>query len=358
MGTSWMPSIALAWLAVAAAACGASPAAPSPPVPDGTTAPRIRSVTGERLSVEIDPGEADAVLAMTAAADRDAAWQRVFGTSGFRRLAARERSMKRELDLEQFRAFAGSPELAARAGALRATVEEWLAIDLATIASRVFGYLPGEARIAATVYPVIKPRDNSFVFFDEDGAAIFVFVDPAVTAAQLDNTVAHELHHVGFASLPDAPCKEAAAVCAAREWAGAFGEGFAMLAAAGGPDVHPHRASKPADRARWDRDVLRFDEDLRSVEAFLRDVIDGKLDADAARERAMGFFGIQGPWYTVGYTMAVAIERCAGRAALIEAMRRPWTTLGLYNEVRDRCPTRTGSATARWAPGLVRALGT
>jgi hypothetical protein len=49
---------------------------------------------------------------------------------------------------------------------------------------------------------------------------------------------------------------------------GAFGEGFAVLAAAGGPDVHPHAVSSPDERARWDKDMLNFNEDLKKVETF------------------------------------------------------------------------------------------
>jgi len=42
---------------------------------------------------------------------------------------------------------------------------------------------------------------------------------------------------------------------AEASWIGAFGEGFAMLAAAGGPAIHPHAVSSPEERARWDKDV-------------------------------------------------------------------------------------------------------
>jgi hypothetical protein len=41
-------------------------------------------------------------------------------------------------------------------------------------------------------------------------------------------------------------------------WLGAFGEGFAVLAAAGGPAVHPHATGTAEDRARWDEDVANF----------------------------------------------------------------------------------------------------
>jgi hypothetical protein len=49
-------------------------------------------------------------------------------------------------------------------------------------------------------------------------------------------------------------------------WIGGFGEGFAMLAAAGGPDVHPHAVSASDERARWDKDVANFNDDLKNVQ--------------------------------------------------------------------------------------------
>ena len=69
---------------------------------------------------------------------------------------------------------------------------------------------------------------------------------------------------------------------------GAFGEGIAMLAAAGGPDIHPHAAGKAEDRERWDRDVARFPEDLRKLDAFFRDVLSGKLSEDEAARKLAG----------------------------------------------------------------------
>lgn len=121
----------------------------------------------------------------------------------------------------------------------------------------------------------------------------------------------HELHHIGFSScdrvLEANLAKLPPPVREANEWVGAFGEGFAMLAAAGDPDRHPHAASKAETRARWDRDMARFDEDLKQVEAFLLDVAEGRLKGQAVAERGMSFFGEQGAWYTVGWRMASTI---------------------------------------------------
>ena len=106
---------------------------------------------------------------------------------------------------------------------------------------------------------------------------------------------------------------------------GAFGEGFAMLAAAGGPDVHPHAVSGADERARWDKDVANFDADLKKVEQFLLDMLDGKLSEEEIQKIGFSFFGIQGPWYTVGWKMSVVIEKTYGRARLIAPAVPSWT---------------------------------
>jgi hypothetical protein len=127
---------------------------------------------------------------------------------------------------------------------------------------------------------------------------------------------------------------------------------MAMLAAAGGPDVHPHAASPVEDRERWDRDVARFDEDLRKVERFLLDVATGKLDEKAARETGFSFFGVQGPWYTVGWRMAATIEKTFGRERLIECMRDGRKLLPTYNEAAAR-----HDRMAVWSRELLSAIG-
>jgi hypothetical protein len=118
----------------------------------------------------------------------------------------------------------------------------------------------------------------------------------------------------------------------AATWMGAFGEGIAMLAAAGGPNVHPHTHSSPEDRARWDRDLANFGRDLASVERFFLDIIDGQLTGEGqVRQKAFTFFGVQGPWYTVGWKMAALVEQQYGREALLECMLDPRRLLATYN---------------------------
>lgn len=95
----------------------------------------------------------------------------------------------------------------------------------------------------SSVYPVIKPKTNSFVFETDTNPAIFLYLDPEQSQSEFENIVAHESHHIGFSdankryeerikSLPENARK-------AAEWMGAFGEGLAVLAAAGSADAHP-----------------------------------------------------------------------------------------------------------------------
>jgi hypothetical protein len=66
------------------------------------------------------------------------------------------------------------------------------------------------------------------------------------------------------------------------------------------PDVHPHAVSNQEDRTRWDMDV-----DLKKVEKFLLDVLENKMTDEQIQQTGFSFFGIQGPWYTVGWKMSV-----------------------------------------------------
>src|SRR5260370_40507547 len=98
-------------------------------------------------------------------------------------------------------------------------------------------YLPGADLIRAKIYPEIKPSHNSFVFDVDTDPAIFLYIDPEVSQEKFENTLAHELHHIGFGgSCPSKPVKDETAKLpqAAQvtlKWIGAFGEGFARLAA-------------------------------------------------------------------------------------------------------------------------------
>lgn len=279
-------------------------------------------LTKRRSSREITPGD----------------WQRLFESEGYIRLRQRETSLNRTFEEADFKAFVLSSELLERAQLLEETLAKWRGADITGATGLALAYLPKEAQIKAKIYPAIKPRDNSFVFDVRNDPAIFLYLDPTVSRAKFENTLAHELHHIGYGrSCPSVTASEDIKKLppntqAVLIWIGAFGEGFAMLAAAGGPDIHPHAVSNSEERARWDKDVAHFNTDLKKVERFFLDVLENRLAGDEVPETGFSFFGTQGAWYTVGWKMSVLIERTYGRAKLIECICDQRKLLGTYNQ--------------------------
>jgi hypothetical protein len=326
------------------------------------------SESTNRVHLTLNTDEAEAVLAIlgkraagTAIAESD--WERLFATEPYVRLKKREAGMHRDFTDDDFKKFVLSPELEAKSSALRQTLDAWKHADLVASAHRDLTYLPEQAVIKAKVFPVIKPKTNSFVFETQSDPTIFLYLDPEESAAKFENTVAHELHHIGYASIgslaearhKDIPPSAKTAV----EWMGAFGEGFAMLAAAGGPDVDPHAASSPEEHARWDHDLANFNNDLVTVQNFFLDVIDQKLvGEDRIAERAAAFFGdAQGAWYTVGYKMAVIVEKRFGRKTLVDCMLDPRELLARYNQAAKEINQRGQDKLALWSPDLMQKIG-
>ena len=105
-----------------------------------------------------------------------------------------------------------------------------------------------------------------------------------------------------------------------------------MLAAAGSADTHPQEVSPDEERAQWDSDMAELEPNLRKVEAWIKGSIDGTLSDEERNATFRSFYGDQGPWYTVGWAMASAIERSAGRQALLEAFCDPRLLIPTYNK--------------------------
>ncbi|HEV7681801.1 MAG TPA: DUF5700 domain-containing putative Zn-dependent protease [Pyrinomonadaceae bacterium] len=326
-----------------------------------------RPTTPSRVSVKVITDEADAVLVILAKkktnqplTDQD--WQRLFDSEGYVRLKKRETAMKRSFTDEDFKTFVLSDSLAARAPALRETLARWKSADADRSAKLALAYLPQQAHIQAKIYPVIKPRDNSFVFELNSDPAIFLFLDPAMSREKFENYLAHELHHVGYGTT--CPAKETSEALARLpqntqtviKYIGAFGEGFAMLAAAGGPNVHPHGVSSDVDRARWDRDVANFANDLGRVEKFFLDVLANRLSEEQINATVATFFGEQGAWYTVGWKMCIVIEKAFGRRTLIEVMCDQRKLLPTYNRAAARFNRRTRKPLPLWSTSLIAAV--
>jgi hypothetical protein len=320
------------------------------------------------LSVRLVTDEPEAVLSIL---DKRKAgrridegdWSRLFQTEGYVRLKRRELGMKRSFEDADFKTFVLSDALLERAPALAETLRRWKNADVSNAARMALAYLPKGARISAKIYPEIKPRDNSFVYDIDTDPAIFLYLDPKKTSEEFENHVAHEMHHIGYGTA--CPTKKTSDEIArlpestqtALKWMRAFGEGFAMLAAAGGPDVNPHAASPAEERARWDKDVQNFNGDLKTLEQFFLDVLDSRLTADEAGAKASTFYGTQGPWYTVGWKMAVVIEKTYGRRRLIKCMCDARELLRTYNRAAVKFNRRSNDRLALWSESLVKGIG-
>ena len=316
------------------------------------------------VNVRLITDEADAVLAILAKRKAsqpvdDADWQRLFQTEGYVRLKKRETAMQRSFEDADFKTFVLSDQLAERATSLEETLRKWKHADVTGAAKLALAYLPKDAHISAKIYPVIKPRENTFVFDVQTDPAIFFYLDPKMSSEKFENTLAHELHHIGYGgSCPGKQATDEIAklppnVKSTIKWIGGFGEGFAMLAAAGGPGVHPHAVSPPDERARWDKDVANFNDDLKKVEQFFLDVLEKRLTGDEISKAGFAFFGTQGPWYTVGWRMAVLIEKTYGRAKLIECFCDQRKLLQTYNEAAEKHNRDSRERLAVWSASVV-----
>lgn len=287
-------------------------------------------------------------------------WNILFTTVPYQWLKAREESMHREFSDDDFKKFLLSPTAGAKTREWEQTLDAMKTADLAALGARVLEWLPPQATIHARVFPEIKPKTNSFVWHkDKEDPAIFLYLEQQ-TKAQFENTVAHECHHIGLGSL-DAQQEAMLAKLPpnarkAAEWLGAFGEGEAMLAAAGSADLHPHWEDDAIKRARWDSDMAHFNQDLAAVQQMLLDILDAKLKTDEEiRQRADPFWGYQGAWYTVGYEMAALVEKQYGRKAFNECLLDPRQLLVKYNEIAKKA-NADGAQMATWSDDLLQKL--
>lgn len=316
-----------------------------------------------RIQIKVDSSEADQALAIIAKHNAgrditDADWKTFFATEPYQRLKKREAAMHSDFTDDDFKKFLLSTQLDLQYHALRRTLDEWKHADMKAAARRTLAYLPASAKVRTKVFLLIKPKLNSFVFDVDTDTAIFLYLDPTISKQAFASAVSHEMHHIGLsstdkiyaatiASLPSAPKMAAEAM-------GAFGEGEAVLAAAGGPDVPPDQYEAVDVRQNWARGMQAFNPDLGTLNQFFLDVAQAKLTEDAANQKAMAFFGdIQGPWYTVGYKMAIIVEKRFGRPALIQCMLDRRLLLVRYNQAAEELNKNTNEKLPLWSTQLL-----
>jgi hypothetical protein len=327
---------------------------------------RAHAARPTRINLKLDSSEADWAIRILEAERSgspvaEAKWRALFATAPYRALKAREASVGAPFTDDEFKTFLVSSAALAELESWKRTVAGMKSADMASIGKRILEWLPSGATLDASVFPEIKPRTNSFVWRQKPGEppAIFLAVQKQ-SRDSFQNTVAHELHHIGLESLKgrqeSLQAGLAPQVKLAVKWMGAFGEGEAMLAAAGSSDRHPHWEDDALARARWDSDFMHFNTDLKSVQGLLLDILDGKLKTDAEiQERAAPFWGYQGAWYTVGYEMAVLVDKRFGRKTFDDCLLDPRLLLLRYNEVAKEANAK-GASLETWSPELIERL--
>jgi hypothetical protein len=108
--------------------------------------------------------------------------------------------------------------------------------------------------------------------------------------------------------------------------------------------------------------MTNYNQDLRTLDQFFLDVIHGKFKSkNEIDEKAFTFFGAQGPWYTVGYKMAVTIEKQYKRSTLIDCMVDPRKLLVTYNQAarilnEQKADSKSAEPLALFSPELIRAI--
>lgn len=317
------------------------------------------------MDVKFDRAEAEAALVIfeKQAAGKEvtaADWEKLFATTGYQRLKARETGMGRSFTEAEFKAFMNTLRTAAQIKALRRTLEAWSSQPIDVPARAALAYLPADARLKATVFPMIKPKPNEFVFDLKGDPAIFLYLDPEVSESKARNTMAHELHHVGLNSVCPRPFDgkdDPAPVATVRAWVLSFNEGFAMVAAAGGSHIHPHADRTAKERKEWDANLAQFDKQFAELNALFLNILDGKAGDEAALKRKlMSYFGVQGPWYTVGWKMAATIEMQLGKKRVIDAFCDSADLLAAYNQAAAQQNRTGGEHLPLWDARLVDSL--
>ncbi|MFO8173926.1 MAG: DUF5700 domain-containing putative Zn-dependent protease [Longimicrobiales bacterium] len=308
------------------------------------------------LDLSLEPDQARAVMAvLTARADGDTVpdslWARLHAAEGYRRAMERERGMNELFGLDRgindasFREWVLSEPSLDQLEAQRVALAAWEAVDLEWAGARALAYLPPGARLKATIYPIIREQQNSFVWEDGTGdPAIFMYVHPGKAAADLQHTLAHELHHIGLSGV----CTEAGTpttpeLAQAKRWLSGFGEGIAVLAAAGGPDSPTHPHDPPEILDPWVARLDSLEQDMSELEGFFTEILDGRLSGDEIGRRGLTFFSRPGSpqaaFYTVGWHMAVTVERALGRDAVIASLCDPARLLLDYQKVATEAPS-------------------
>ena len=172
--------------------------------------------------------------------------------------------------------------------------------------------LPPQARLEATVYVLLDGRSPAYAV--EDQAAIVLDLLQVRDPAWAETTLAHELHHIGAASLLPPPCPELGLGAALETLTDMALEGAATWYVDGWRG-HPTQA------------------DFALIEAFLQDALMGRLTEDELTARKAELVrGVRGPLYRVGNQMIAELAAARGDAWVKAHLGHPVGLLRAWRE--------------------------
>jgi hypothetical protein len=95
---------------------------------------------------------------------------------------------------------------------------------------------------------------------------------------------------------------------------------------------------------------------LYDLNQFFLETVHGDLRNDAVAHEGSIFFGYRGAWYTVGYRMAVTIERELGRPALVATLADPREFVARYNEAAENENAKNGGHLPLFSAEIFKAV--
>jgi hypothetical protein len=189
--------------------------------------------------------------------------------------------------------------------------------------ARALRWLPEDASLAAEVYFLLDGASGGYVLDTRIGMDL---LQPNGRIDQLEGVIAHELHHVGFASLAPAPGETGSASPEAG-LAGLFlGEGSATALVYGQP--------RPGDEGygEWEEHERQMPGYFAMTRQYLKRVAGGEVAAEQFEQDVPAMY-LRGRWgvgYAIGAVMVRTVLSALGKDALLACMRRPETFIETY----------------------------
>lgn len=288
-------------------------------------------------------------------------WNKLFHTQGFQLLEKRESEMNEGIKKSEFKGYIIDKIASDGYLPYEKSLDKLNKLDLDEIIESTKDYLPDNTNLDTDIIPVIKPQKNSFIHKINDKLVLFLYLEPDIIKEKMENKLIHELHHIGFDYVYQNSdysylLKPAQKVI---EWTNAFGEGFAMLAAAQGLENHPNKFDEDL-KSKWDKNMENYNKDFHKIQNFLLTILEGHF-ADERKLYNRGFQlmtnnGGQGSWYTVGYKIAVVIEKTASRDLLIKCMQDLTQLYCHYNRLVKQYNKKQNKNLHKWDQKIINVL--